>query len=126
MKKIWAFVLSAVLLSLPGCGKSTDSSAATEEPVPVPSETVTAQAESEIPNITEMPSTDGLYSVLPSRFTFSSGTGGWMTVMELNDDGSFTGSFQDSDMGVRGEGYPKGTVYKSDFSGKFSRPEQLG
>lgn len=126
MKKIWAFVLSAVLLSLPGCGKSTDSSAATEEPAPVPSETVTAQAESEIPNITEMPSTDGLYSVLPSRFTFSSGTGGWMTVMELNDDGSFTGSFQDSDMGVRGEGYPKGTVYKSDFSGKFSQPEQLG
>ena len=49
-----------------------------------------------------------------------------MTVMELNDDGSFTGSFQDSDMGVRGEGYPKGTVYKSDFSGKFSQPEQLG
>ena len=63
MKKIWAFVLSAVLLSLPGCGKSTDSSAATEEPAPAPSETVTAQAESEIPNITEMPSTDGLYSV---------------------------------------------------------------
>ena len=31
MKKIWAFVLSAVLLSLPGCVKSTDSSAATEE-----------------------------------------------------------------------------------------------
>lgn len=79
----------------------------------------------ETPDIAEMPETNSFYSGLTSKFSFSSGAGGWMTVMELEDDGSFTGSFQDWDMGVRGEGYPKGTVYKCDFSGKFSTPEQL-
>lgn len=126
MKKIWALALIAALLILPGCGDNTESVATIEETVPVPSETATAQTETEIPDVTDTPSMDGLYSVLPSRFSFSSGAGGWITVMELNDDGSFTGSFLDSDMGVRGEGYPKGTVYKCDFSGKFSAPEQLG
>lgn len=47
----------------------------------------------ETPDIAEMPETNSFYSGLPSKFSFSSGAGGWMTVMELNDDGSFTGSF---------------------------------
>lgn len=126
MKKIWALALAVALLILPGCGGNTESLATTEETMPVPSETDMAQAETEIPDVTDTPGTNSFYSGLPSRFSFSSGAGGWITIMELNDDGSFTGSFIDSDMGVRGEGYPKGTVYTCDFSGKFSQPEQLG
>lgn len=125
MKKIWALALTAALLILPGCGESAESVSTGEETVPDPSDTEIAQEETKIPDITEMPDPDSLYADLPSRFTFCSGAGGWMTVMELNDDGSFTGSFHDSDMGVTGEGYPKGTVYKCDFSGKFSHPKQL-
>ena len=132
MKKIMAFVLAAALLMLPGCEESTESTLTGKEVSPGPAETETPKTETktqniaDTPDIAEIPETNSFYSGLPSRFSFSSGTGGWITVMELNDDGSFTGSFQDSDMGVRGEGYSKGTVYKCDFSGKFSTPEQIG
>lgn len=124
MKKIWAFVLAAALLILPGCGGSPELVTAAETET-VFSENGIAAAESEAPNIVEAPSPNSFYDSLPSEFVFSSGAGAWMTVMELKPDGSFTGSFSDSDMGVTGEGYPKGTVYKCDFSGKFSTPEQL-
>lgn len=65
----------------------------------------------------------GIFSELPSDFVFSSGAGGWSTDIEVAEDGTFTGSFHDSDMGSTGEGYPNGTVYLCNFSGKFSDPE---
>lgn len=57
---------------------------------------------------------------VPNEFIFSSGAGGWRTVLRLNKDGSFTGNYSDSEMGSTGEGYPKGSVYVCDFSGKFT------
>ena len=50
---------------------------------------------------------------------FSSGAGGWATYMTINADGSFAGSYHDSDMGDSGEGYPNGTLYFSEFTGSF-------
>ncbi len=57
---------------------------------------------------------------VPDEFEFSSGAGGWQTILQLEKDGSFKGSFSDSEMGSTGEGYPNGTVYVCEFDGKFS------
>ena len=53
------------------------------------------------------------------ELSFLSGVGAWSTGMTLYPDGSFEGLYHDSDMGDIGEGYPNGTIYYSDFSGKF-------
>lgn len=58
-------------------------------------------------------------------FYFSSGVGAWGTGLSIYEDGSFEGSYHDSDMGDIGEGYPHGTVYVSDFSGQLSEPEKV-
>lgn len=54
------------------------------------------------------------------RFEFCSGAGGWLEEFQIESDGSFTGYFYDSNMGQSGDGYPDGTVYKSDYSGHFT------
>ncbi len=53
-------------------------------------------------------------------FVFSSGAGGWDTTMTVKPDGTFTGLYHDSEMSSTGPGYPNGTIYECDFSGKFS------
>lgn len=67
-----------------------------------------------------------LFAYMPAYFSFSSGAGAWSTDIELSEDGSFSGSYHDSDMGVLDEAlYPNGTVYYCNFSGRFSRPEKV-
>ena len=56
------------------------------------------------------------------QFTFSSGAGAWSTEMYIREDGSFVGTYHDSDMGSSGEGYPNGTRYFCQFTGKFAKP----
>ena len=51
-------------------------------------------------------------------FYFSSGAGAWATDLTIHSDGTFEGSFHDSDMSG-GDGYVA-TVYYSDFHGTFS------
>lgn len=58
------------------------------------------------------------------QFGFSSGVGAWGTILNVHEDGSFEGSYHDSDMGDIGDGYPNGTVYLSNFSGQFGEPEK--
>lgn len=59
------------------------------------------------------------------EFEFSSGVGGWATVFNVDTDGSFKGSYHDSDMGDVGEGYPNGTFYFCSFSGRFTKPKKI-
>ena len=66
-----------------------------------------------------------IFQSMPSEFTFTSGAGGWATTIYLNDDGSFSGEYLNSDMGDNENEYPKGTVYLCDFTGKFSVPEKI-
>lgn len=66
-----------------------------------------------------------LPDVFPLEFVFSSGAGAWRTVIVLNQDGSFNGAYLDSDMGDRGDDYPKGTHYICDFSGQFDNISQI-
>jgi len=65
------------------------------------------------------------FSDIPSEFVFSSGAGGWGTYLTIEADGSFKGEYHDSDMGITGEGYPRGTVYICGFDGKFSEPQKV-
>ena len=58
-------------------------------------------------------------------WSFSSGVGGWYTELQIRADGSFTGSFHDSEMGECADEYPDGTVYFCAFSGQMSLAEQV-
>ena len=55
----------------------------------------------------------------PIQMSLSSGAGAWGTGIILNPDGTFSGSYHDSDMGISGEGY-KATIWVSSFEGKFT------
>lgn len=61
----------------------------------------------------------------PIAFLFASGAGGWGTELTLNPDGSFAGSYSDSDMGSNTPEYPYGTRYVCEFKGQFSDIRQI-
>lgn len=50
---------------------------------------------------------------------FCSGAGGWRTFLSLHPDGSFTGTYTDSEMGAYGTDHPNGTQYICRFHGSF-------
>ena len=68
---------------------------------------------------------DPLDQIEGKSFSFSSGVGGWSTDLVFEENGSFTGNYHDSEMGDTGEGYPNGSVYVCQFSGKISPVEQV-
>ena len=58
---------------------------------------------------------DGELSLL-----FAGGAGAWGDFLLVKPDGSFSGEYHDSDMGIADENeYPKGTVFIDRYSGKF-------
>ena len=65
-----------------------------------------------------------LFAKMPKEFIFTSGVGGWGTVININDDGSFSGSYEDHNYGESGDGYD-GTQYVCEFNGKFTDPVQI-
>ncbi len=56
----------------------------------------------------------------PMKLMFCSGAGGWRTIMTLHPDGSFEGTYNDSDMGAFG-----GVEYICTFHGKFGNIKQV-
>lgn len=119
MKKLWILACVLLVLSLAACGKAPDdvtTDASTD------ADDTSASAETDASVSTDAPTAEGLsYADLSDlTFTFSSGVGSWQTIMYMQADGSFTGEYFDSDMGVTGEGYPDGTVYVCTFSGQFA------
>lgn len=66
-----------------------------------------------------------IFDILPLEFVFSSGAGAWQSIITLNSDGSFKGTYNDAEMGSNGEDYPNGTVYTCEFSGKFEEIKQV-
>ena len=66
-------------------------------------------------------------AVMPElpEFSFASGAGGWWTSLSVYTDGTFSGNYHDSDMGDSGPGYPNGTVYICEFSGKLTDLKQI-
>ena len=108
MKKLLVLWLAAALLTAAGCGRQ-------EQPQPpkTPPAEVTETIE------TRPRSVESLPEAFPMRLHFSSGAGGWQTVLDLQRDGSFTGEYRDSDMGSTGTDFPNGTAYLCAFEGRF-------
>ncbi len=66
-----------------------------------------------------------IFDEIPSEFYFTSGVGGWRTLISINSDGSFTGNFVDCDLGVTGSDYPNGSASICDFTGKFTNVTKI-
>ena len=129
MKKIVVIGL-LITLTLSGCGKVKDY--VKDEPKVQPEkvveqETEDTEMEGEMVSSTEAEREEGFSfaDVADREFFFSSGAGGWCTVLYIDEDGSFEGNFRDSDMGSTGEGYPNGTLYYCDFKGRFTEPQKV-
>ncbi len=73
----------------------------------------------------ESASMDLFEQIRGKTFEFSSGVGAWSTELTVLENGAFTGSFHDSEMGETGEGYPDGTIYGCSFHGQLSDPEPV-
>lgn len=59
------------------------------------------------------------------EFWFGSGVGAWSTTLQIQPDGSFTGCYHDSEMGITGENYPNGTMYLCNFYGTLTERTQV-
>lgn len=93
---------------------------------PLPTETKVPEATE--PVVTPPPAEEDenkLPGSFPMEFYFSSGAGAWGTELILKKDGSFTGSYHDSNMGETGEGYPNGTLYEAEFEGAFGNVKKI-
>ena len=60
-----------------------------------------------------------------TRFIYSIGAGAWSTEFTMGKDGRFVGCYSDSEMGDAGENYPDGTVYLSNFHGRFGNVQKI-
>lgn len=67
----------------------------------------------------------GFEALADRLFEFCSGAGAWSTELFINSDGTFEGSYHDSDMGDTGADYPNGTRYYCSFTGKFDDLEKV-
>lgn len=139
MKKNICMLILAVILagSFCGCGKFGEKE--TEEVPNVETEATVekkSSGEPEAANVRETAESAGddafreeeflSFSDLKNlEFDFSSGAGGWRTMLVIREDGSFSGEYFDSDMGDTGEGYPGGVTYLCDFTGQFTEPVKV-
>ncbi len=54
------------------------------------------------------------------KLLYASGAGAWGDYLHINPDGSFSGEYHDSEMGIADENnYPNGTVFIDRYSGRF-------
>jgi hypothetical protein len=134
MKKKYLAVIFAAILSMSvfGCGKATEDKTVSDSKTSVEdteqdSATDTEEAEAETENTTEAEEateaeeTEYTFEDLSKySYEFCSGAGGWSTDFTIEEDGYFSGTYHDSEMGSFGEGYPNGTMYAAVFSGHFT------
>lgn len=90
-------------------------------PVPAPEPEPKPDPTPAVPADDPLPLPDGL----PLTLLFASGAGGWGSELTLMPDGSFSGEYHDSEMGITGEGYPHGTLYYCQFGGQFKDIHQV-
>ena len=116
LRRILAILLALLLaLSLAACGEKA--------PEPEPEQPEETKAHVEEP---EEPEPSVFETLCDWEYVFTSGAGGWDTRLTIEPDGSFSGVFHDSDMGVTGPGYSeRGTMYLSVFKGAFTDPKEL-
>lgn len=130
-KKFFSLFLSGLLLfSAAACGPEVQLERVTisaENIVVAPSEEQTSVPEdSSAPPETaasdDMALCFSFESLKPFTFIFSSGAGAWSTTLTIQEDGSFSGQYSDSDAGSYDDSCPNGTQYLCDFTGQLSQP----
>lgn len=130
LRKTAALGLVLLLAALAGCRQQAQPSPELpEQPRPQPSapaQPKEKEEKSEPPQPeTETESEESFsFADLPHVLYFSSGAGGWYTSLSIEEDGSFSGQYIDSDMGDFADAYPQGTQYICAFSGQFTQPEK--
>ena len=117
MKRLICLLLPLLFL---GCARQET---AAPEPAAIPT-TAPVQTEATVP-VTEPVGEMDFADLKYIEFRFNSGAGAWGTVMRIAPDGSFSGNYHDTEMGDVGEDYPMGSVYLSEFTGRFSQPEEV-
>ncbi len=131
-----AALLAGALLLCAACGAgepavpensepSVEEQIQTEQTLP---EQETSPAPEQTPPEEVAPSAEpfSFAEVANLEFNFSSGAGAWHTALYIHADGTFEGSYLDSDMGdLDPEAYPNGTRYYNAFTGRFTEPEQV-
>lgn len=124
MKKFLCIIFTIMILCLSACNTQPSSSANSTITNP-PSTTATSSTENSTAEAIPLQNTQLPLPNDGMEFSFLSGAGGWRSLITLNRDGSFTGFFLDSEMGDVGEGYPNGSAYICEFSGKFANIEKI-
>ena len=141
MKKKAAWMIGAMLCAgcLWGCGdntqpttettqemttteattESTTTEATTTEATTTEATEAATQDASEAAASTTLPISEAIDMI------FASGAGAWSTELKLNPDGSFSGSYHDSEMGESGDDYPNGSIYVATFTGQFSNIKKV-
>lgn len=110
-------VLAAGLLTA-GCGKEETAAAETAE-IAVPEAAKRAEG-------SETTASAEFFSEFKNTvFIFSRGAGAWRTELQIREDGSLSGRFEDANMGETGKENPQGTVYESVFTGRLGSPVRL-
>ncbi len=122
MKRIRLFLLAlAVVLLVCGCRKNDEEIWNTESDLEIKNETMAKEESVESGEIHQAESIIAGQETLSFEefdlleFHFASGAGAWCTIMTIDADGSFSGVYSDSDIGMN-------TVYYSEFNGQFSQP----
>lgn len=129
MKRVVYILLTVcILLSVTSCARppappneSPATTASTTTATATTSTTTTTETTTRTTGVTfDITPADGELP-LPEdglMFWYSSGAGAWASVLQLRPDGTFTGSYQNTDAGESGEGYEV-TIYTCTFSGRF-------
>lgn len=132
LKKVTAFALTGILLcAMCGCGTDAQQGASAGAAGSAGADSVQQEEEqqaasSDAENAQQSSGGDAgseEFSFADFKnidFIMSSGAGGWQATMDISADGSFTGGYMDNDMGDTGDGYPNGTIYQSDYTGKLT------
>jgi len=123
-------IVCMLVLSLCACRgalPSDTASGTTDSPVQssATESSATGATENNATEATENTKPDSSAQSDVMNFYFSSGVGAWYTHLELHADGSFIGSYSDSDMGSNNDAYPYGTRYICSFSGIFENIEKI-
>ena len=116
MKKVIVVLIMMVTL-LSGCMSKKEESQIKEE--------LLINEETSVNEVTPINEEASIFESFPEYFTFSSGAGAWSTELYVEADGSFSGTYHDSDMGDSGDDYPNGTLYLCNFKGKFTEPVKI-
>ncbi|MCR1909419.1 DUF1311 domain-containing protein [Flavonifractor plautii] len=113
-RMVFCALAGALALTLAGC----------RETAPVPPSGNPAPMASPVPAETEPAAEFSFADLQRLQFCFTSGAGGWYTLLAVRPDGSFYGEYHDTDMGG-GEPGIHAVQWNCKFTGRFAQPVRV-